>query len=257
MWRNLRIATLLLVLGAVAIQAWLDVRQTRSWRNALWVGVFPINADGSAAATDYIHSLTPAEFTPVEDFFSREAHRYGVGLEQPVRVELYPECHELPPRLPAEPGPLDVLWWSLKLRWYAAHAADTGGRPAPRVRMFVLYHDPRILQTAPDSHGLEKGLLGVAHVFAGREMAGTNNIVLAHELMHILGATDKYASGTLAPLWPQGFAEPDQRPLYPQREAEIMAGRLAISEREFEMPAGLRQVVVGPASAREIRWTPH
>jgi len=43
--------------------------------------------------------------------------------------------------------------------------------------------------------------------------------------------------------------------LYPQGRAEIMAGRRALSRQDFEMPQGLRDVVVGPATALEIRWT--
>jgi hypothetical protein len=88
-------------------------------------------------------------------------------------------------------------------------------------------------------------------------MAGENNIVIAHELMHTLGATDKYDLGTGAPIYPAGFAEPDREPRYPQQSAEIMAGRRALSPTDFEMPSGLRDVVVGVATAGEIRWTHH
>jgi hypothetical protein len=56
-------------------------------------------------------------------------------------------------------------------------------------------------------------------------------------------------------LFPIGFAEPNQQPLYPQDEAEIMAGRRAVSAQDAEMPAALNAVVVGPATAAEIRWT--
>ena len=86
-------------------------------------------------------------------------------------------------------------------------------------------------------------------------MAGSNNIVIAHELLHTVGATDKYDLATEMPLYPAGFADPARTPLYPQDDAEIMAGRRALSAQEAEMPASLRNVVVGPATAREIHWT--
>ncbi len=135
------------------------------------------------------------------------------------------------------------------------HAANVPGRVPARIRIFVLYHDPSTLQSAPDSHGLQKGLIGVVHAFAEPGMAGGNNIVIAHELMHTLGATDKYALGTGAPLYPSGFGDPERKPLYPQTRAEIMAGRRALSATEAEMPSSLRDVVVGSATAAEIRWT--
>jgi hypothetical protein len=102
---------------------------------------------------------------------------------------------------------------------------------------------------------MQKGLIGVVHAFALRPMAGSNSIVITHELLHTLGATDKYDPGTGAPLFPIGFADPDRKPLYPQDEAEIMAGRRAVSAQDVEMPEALRDVVVGPATALEIRWT--
>ena len=129
------------------------------------------------------------------------------------------------------------------------------GRVPSRIRMFVLYHDPASLERAPDSHGLQKGLVGVVHAFAAREMTGSNDIVIAHEFLHTVGASDKYDFASGQPLYPNGYAEPDRKPLYPQPAAEIMAGRRALSEQESEMPRTLNNVVVGPATASEIHWT--
>ncbi|HEX4647406.1 MAG TPA: hypothetical protein VH111_01145 [Steroidobacteraceae bacterium] len=255
MWKNIRILILLLVLAGVAIHTWLDRIATQSWKDTLWVGIYPLNGDGTQSARHYIDGLGVKDFAAIEAFFAREAHRYGVRVEQPVHVELYPQGSELPPMLPPDSGPPGIAWWSLKLRWFAWHAAQVPGRAPPRIRIFVLYHDPSTLDTVPDSHGLQKGLVGVVHAFAQQAMAGSNNIVIAHELMHTLGATDKYAPASGEPLYPIGFAEPEREPLYPQAEAEIMAGRRALSEHDFEMPQGLRDVVVGPATALEIHWT--
>src|SRR6202165_2947894 len=254
MWKTIRIALLLFVLAVVVIHAWLDRIATQSWKQTLWVGIFPLNGDGTPQAQNYLGELTVKDFSGIEDFFAREAHRYGVRIEQPVHTELYPQGSELPPALERDAGPLGIAWWSLKLRWFAAHATEVPGRAPPRIRLFVLYHDPATLDRVPDSHGLQKGLGGIGHAFAQTAMAGSNNIVIAHELMHTLGATDKYDPGSGAPLYPIGFAEPDRQPLYPQVRAEIMAGRRALSAQDSEMPLGLRDVVVGPATAPGGRW---
>jgi hypothetical protein len=86
-------------------------------------------------------------------------------------------------------------------------------------------------------------------------MAGSNNIVIAHETLHTVGATDKYDIRSGVPNFPAGYGEPDRKPLYPQRYAEIMAGQRALSEREQEMPLSLSNVIVGPETAAEIGWT--
>jgi hypothetical protein len=255
MWKGIRITLLLLVLLAVILHSWLDRVATQSWHEPLWVGLFPLNGDGSASTGEYVASLQARDFAPLESFFAREASRYGLSLEQPMHVELYPQGAALPPALDPGAGTVGVLWWSLKLRWYAAHATKVPGRAPPRVRLFLLYHDPATLERAPDSHGLQKGLVGVVHLFADTRMAGQNNIVIAHELLHTVGATDKYDLGNGAPLFPSGYADRDQLPRYPQQRAEIMAGRRPVSAYQWEMPRSLSSVVVGPETAQEIRWT--
>lgn len=254
MWKLLRIAILLLALALAVSWTWLDRIETTSWRNSLWVGVFPLNGDGSEAAGDYIETLTTDDFVGIERFFAREAERYDVTVESPVRIELYPNDNELPPLLPAGAGPLATAWWSLSLRIYAWRFGSVEGRPPPHVRLFVLYHDPERAVYLPHSLGLAKGLVGVVHAFADRRMGGSNQVVIAHETLHTLGASDKYDLATNAPLFPEGYAEPHLTPLHPQRFTEIMAGRRAVSRNEYEIPHDLRTVLVGPSTAAEIRW---
>jgi hypothetical protein len=254
-WKTVRISILLLILGGVALQQYFDRAATQSWHDTLWVGVFPLNADGSREAQEYMQTLTAKDFADIEAFFVREAQRYGVTAAQPVHIELYPIGSQLPPELPAHAGVIGRAWWSLKMRWYAARASRFAGHAPSRVRIFVLYHDPATLDTVPDSHGLQKGLVGVVHAFAERSMAGSNNMVIAHELLHTAGASDKYDLGSGEPLEPIGLGDRGQVPLYPQQRAEIMAGRRALSAHEWDTPRSLRSVVVGPETALEIHWT--
>lgn len=254
MWKSIRIGILLIVLGVVASNAWLEQRRAVTWRDSLYVGIFPIAADDRPATRAYLGSLRRETFLALEPFFSREARRYGLALDQPFRVELYPAPAARPPAAPAEAGPLATLWWSLQMRWYAWRFGSGAGRPAPHVRVFVLFHDPAAQPWLPHSAGLQKGQLGVVHAFASEAMSGANAIVIAHEVLHTVGATDKYDAVTNAPLFPQGFADPEQRPRYPQQRAEIMAGRRALSEGELEMPDSLDDCVVGAGTAAEIGW---
>jgi hypothetical protein len=101
---------------------------------------------------------------------------------------------------------------------------------------------------------LTKGLIGVVYAFAAPEMDGENAVVIAHELLHTVGASDKYLPGTDAPRFPDGYGDPDQVPLYPQRSAEIMAGRRMLRADRWEQAASLDEVLIGSATALEIRW---
>ena len=111
MWRTLRIAILLVVLAIVAGGAWLDSQRTTSWDHTVWVGAFPVNADGSAAAADYISNLSEAELQPVTDFVAHEAHRYGVALDAPIEIKLYAPLDARPPELDTAAGVLGRVWW--------------------------------------------------------------------------------------------------------------------------------------------------
>jgi hypothetical protein len=138
---------------------------------------------------------------------------------------------------------------------YARRAVRASGKPPPQIRVFVRYHDPSFTESVPHSVGMQKGLVGVVHAFADRDMTRTNSLVIAHEILHTLGASDKYDPLSLAPLYPAGYAEPQREPVHPQSLTEVMAGRFAIDTRTFEIPHSLDEVLVGPATALEIRWT--
>src|SRR5690349_7923504 len=253
-WRNVRIAILLLILAVAAWSTLYDRLSTTDWDETLTIGIFPIDESGNAVARDYIARLSEDRIADVEEFLNQEAHEYGIGIARPVRVELYPPVVERPPERAADSNVFQNMWWSLKLRMYARRASRASGKPPPQIRIFVIYHDPNFTKSVPHSVGVQKGLVGVVHAFADAAMTRGNSVVIAHEILHTAGATDKYDPATLAPLYPTGYAEPDKKPLLPQPFAEIMAGRRAVDDNNFEMPESLDRVVVGEATAREIRW---
>ena len=254
MWRKVRILFLLQLLGFAAYSNWYDRLSTTDWDETLYVGVLPIDDSGSDATRSYLERLDPERFRDIEEFLNGEAHSHGVTIDRPVRIELYPLVAEKPPERASDAGVLGNMWWSLQMRFYARRAVRSTGRPAPQIRIFVRYHDPSFTQSVPHSVGMQKGLVGVVHAFADRSMTRTNNVVIAHEILHTLGASDKYDLATLAPIFPIGYAEPERDPLHPQSLTEVMAGRYAIDSQTFEMPDSLDDVLVGAATALEIRW---
>jgi len=145
------------------------------------------------------------------------------------------------------------MWWSLKMRYWAWQVASELGPPA-HIQMFVLYNDPKLNPRVAHSLGLQKGLLGVVHVFASEREAGGNNVVIAHELLHTVGASDKYDPQSSQPIFPIGYAQPDNVPTLPQEFAEVMAGRVPLSQTEARQARDLGEVMVGEYTAAEIRW---
>jgi hypothetical protein len=253
-FKRLRVVVLLYVLLFVAAAQFFTARHTKDWDAPLWVDVYAVAGDDDPITRRYIDEIDDHDFNAVETFFAREAQRYSVGLAQPFRVRVVGE-HAAPlPRLDGDAGALGILWWSLRMRLLATRLRWRSDGPSGDITVFAVFHEPSAAVTLDRSTALEKGLIAVANLFADRAALTTNQVVLAHELLHTLGASDKYAPRTNAPLYPDGYAAPEARPLLPQAKAELMAGRIPLAETKAEMPGSLRDVVVGPATAREIGW---
>jgi hypothetical protein len=252
-FKNLRILFLLLVLLVVALSSWQDRYRSTRWREPLYVAIYPIAADASAVTLRYVADLGVERFEPIDRFFTREAARYQLRTGEPVKTRLRPELHGIPPQRTPSQGPLATALWSLKLRYWAWRASGHVDEPED-IRIFVLYHDPALTPAVPHSLGTTKGLIGVVYAFATAEMDGQNNVVIAHELLHTLGATDKYRAADDAPRFPDGYADPQQVPLFPQRNAELMAGRRMLKLDQWQQAESLDEVVIGPTTAAEIRW---
>jgi hypothetical protein len=254
MWRNLRILILLLILLFVALNAYFDRVYSTDWDVPLRVAVYPINGDGSAEAERFINRFSADDLRSIEAFFEREAKRYGVALETPVQMLLGSEIRELPPSVGASRNALKIAWWSLRTRYWAWRSTENPLGIPPDVKLFVLFYDPERSHALPHSVGIQKGLFGIVHAFASRTMMGSNDTVIAHELLHTLGAIDKYEPATNQPLYPIGYAEPEREPLLPQRYAELMGGRIPITPDRADIPPSLNLVRVGPLTAAEIGW---
>jgi hypothetical protein len=253
MFKTIRIGLLLLILFFVAVSTWLTEARSTDWNNSLWVKIYPINGDRSEVSASYIEKLGIDNFKDIETFVARETGKYGHTLTRPVRIELGRLIEEQPPSLETATSAVDVMFWSLKMRWWASTVTDDQDDPDPDVRIFVRYHAPQSEFVLENSVGLQKGMVGIVNAFAGRRESGTNNVIIAHEFLHTLGATDKYDPASGQPDIPAGIAEPDRQPQFPQRFAEIMGGRIAVSEYDAMVPKSLKYVVIGAQTAREIR----
>lgn len=250
--RKLRISGLLLILLSVAVSSWQMRQRTTSWTNPLWVAIYPVVGDDTAATRRYIRSLQAGDYADIDEFLTAQSALYGLNLPAPLHIRLRSPV-DMPPLPPAN-GMLATMLWSLRLRFWAWRVQTRDDGPPPHVQMFVVFHDPELRQRVPHSLGLQKGLIGIVHAYASKAQAAENRVVIAHELLHTLGATDKYHLATGEPLFPQGYAKPDQQPRYPQQRAEIMAGRIPEGPQRSRMPSSLREVIIGPDTAREINW---
>lgn len=250
----LRKSILVYILILIAVGHWLTAQRTTSWDRPLSVAVYPINGDGSQRSARYIDSLEWDAFKVIDEFMAEEAKHYGVQVKEPVYTVLADPVADQPPAPPQDGNALQIMLWSLKLRYWSWSVDRGADPPASNIEIYVRYFDPDANPRLPHSLGLQKGLIGVVNAFASPQQAGSNKVIIAHELLHTLGASDKYDPATGQPEYPSGYAEPEADPELPQKLAELMGGRIPISATESQIPRSLDEVVIGTLTGQEIRW---
>ena len=253
-FRLLRITVLLSVLVIVAGNQWLTHARISSWEKPIWMTIYPVLSDDAAALLPYIESLHAGSFGDIGAFLERQGGAYGMALQTPLKLQIAPPLYQSPPAVPPGGKRLATAIWSLKMRWWAWRRGREDNLPGADIQMFVIYHKTDGTPLPERSVGVQKGMYGIVNAYASRAMASRNRVVIAHELLHVLGATDKYQMATGQPIMPEGLADPNLKPLYPQQKAEIMGGRIALSRTRAVMPASLRSCVVGQETAHEIGW---
>jgi len=252
MRKHLRYLVLLLILLFVAVNEALNKTSTTSWEAPLWVRIYAVNGDGQNATDKYIDRLQSQDFMAIEKFVNHEARRYGVTIDA-IDIEYNGRLQSQPPQPPSGQNIAENIWWSLRFRAWSMRRAWGSDSDDGDIQLFVSYYDPTTTHSLRHSVGLQGGLIALINAFADKAYSGSNQVVIAHELMHTLGAKDKYNAASI-PVHPQGFADPFRQPRYPQPRAEIMGGRIPLSPQRARMPGGLGEVVVGAYTAAEINW---
>lgn len=252
MWKVVRIFILLIILGTVVQQIFLD-KADLDWQHNLYVALYPINADSSAEVGAYIKTLKKEDVAQIETFFADEAKRYNINLHRPIAIELGDVVAEIPPAPPRNGSVLSTVMWSLKFRWFAWN--NSPKVPVkPDIKLYLLYYNPVTSPMLSHSTALNKGRIGRVNLFGEASYSKQNLVIAAHELLHTLSATDKYDVSTGLPIYPEGYAEPDKTPRYPQDFAELMGGYVPVNETKNTIPNSLAQTLIGAKTAREIGW---
>jgi len=253
-FRNVRVAILLTVLVAVGFATLATKRRLHRWVAPLTIAIVPVAADGSRIEQAYIENLAPDAFAPVARFLVARARGFHRNLDGIIDLRLDPPARELPPAAPENSDSmLAVIKWSLALRYWDWALAHHDRRPGADIRIYVLFHQVSASQSLDASVGLEQGHIGIVQAPIGEANLGWTELAVAHELLHTLGATDKYDAEGL-PRVPDGLANPDQEPPEPQERCEVMSGSVPVEVGKARLARSLEECVVNRFTAAEIGW---
>ncbi len=256
MWKWFRIVLLSFILLKVIQQSYAESIALH-WQKKLYVAVYPINGattpESRKEVNAHIRSLADEDFEKMSLYFAKQAEDYQLSVNRPFEFMLGDEIDFAPPAPPEVDNPVAVMFWSLGLRAYAwSMTPETAVKPD--IKLYLVYHDPNAKPSLGISTALEKGRLGRINLYADRSYHQKNLVVIAHELLHTLKATDKYDLETNQPIFPQGYAEPHKHPLLPQKITELMGGRTPVTHEHAVMPDSLEQTIIGQQTAEEIGW---
>jgi hypothetical protein len=155
----------------------------------------------------------------------------------------------------------DGPWWQagfqslLYLRYFENLALDHGiDMSAYGVRATVVFTTGDDDDVTAHSRGSEKGRFAVTYVAVDETNPAYALASVAHEISHALGARDLYEPDTMLPSYPEGFVEPFQKPLYPQRFAEIMAVDLPVGRGQEKEIRSLEELRIGYRTAADLGW---
>lgn len=250
-----RVALLLAVLVIVLVYAAHDVytrRARNAWRRTLDVAFVIVTKEGvDAGAVDALRQRVP----DLAARLAAELARYRPDAAPPFAFTTYgptPLATPLPVLGTGLSGAARYAW---DLRRFTR---DVDGRAGVPTRGFdarlYLVVGPPSERAVVEGMSEEGGRVGIALAELDARSVDIALFVAAHELFHTLGASDHYGPDGSA-LVPQGLAEPDRTPLYPQAFAEIMARNRPLSPSDEARPESLDELAVGPSTAREIGWS--
>lgn len=251
-----RVTVLLTILLGVLLWASGDYYQRRArttWQRPLRVALIlverePIEPSTIALLNHRVHELERRLASEYKRHEGREFTPFLLDVTGPVDAERAPPNTE-------EPGTLGLLrdtcarfFWT---RDVDARADIT--RTGYDARIYLVMRRAERGLAFVEGESEYGGRVGIAQADIDPEMIDFALFVATHELLHTLGASDKYDAAGRA-LYPTGFAEPERSPLYPQPGAEIMARNRPLSPGTERPPNTLDELFVGDATAREIGW---
>jgi len=252
---RLRVLLLLSVLGIVVLYAVHDVRSRRArndWQRRLDVALVIVTAPGvDAGAVTALRRRVPE----LSAALGRECRRYRANGPRPFDFATYgPVALEVPLPEAGGEGLADAARYAWALHGFTSDIdarADVPSR-AFDARVYLLL-EPATKQAIVEGRSEHGGRVAIARAELDVETVDLALFVAAHELFHTLGAVDHYGPDGRA-LLPDGLAEPDRVPLFPQPRAEVMARNRPLSATEEARPESLDELAVGPSTAREIGW---
>lgn len=246
-----RVSILIFVFSFFLTNMYFDLNP--KWDKPVYIVLHPANPSHSEKVNSYINGLKQSQFDEISNYMSHYATQF-YGKPVSINYVLATTMDKAPQDVTEEQAssPLGVLMWTLKFRLYSFFNIKMADIGADGVIYLNYAHDDN--ETLNRSTALQRGRVALLNVHSNPDDDRQTNMIIAHESLHLFGAQDRYDLGWGSPIYPEGYADPDQKPLYPQKRAEIMGGYIPLNERDFLVPDNLDSVIILKQTAKEVGW---
>jgi hypothetical protein len=269
-WRQAALLVLLLAVGLWGFSNYRADHFTFAWTKPVSVLLVAVVDPATDFVDDsrqnflrrFLSSLpaTEGNLAGVQKWFQNEREKWTGKTASPLELTTRgPIRAPGPPPEPPRPDASFLERWRKTgefLDYFERIGAEERLLPeAYDVVLFVYFFDERELKkySGQDSVATRRKKRGVVFSPLGPGHMTRCCALVAHELCHTLGATDKYQGERS--VFPDGFAEPDRQPLYPQELAEIMALGIPEAQGVERRVEELTQCRIGKKTSEEIGWT--
>ena len=248
---KIRISVLIFVFSFFGANTYFDLNP--KWDKPVYIILHPANPSQSEKVNNYIKNLKQSQFDEISKYMSDYATQY-YGKPVSINYVLANTMDKAPKDVTEEQAStiLGVLNWTLKFRLYGMLNLKKEDIGADGVIYLNYAHEDNA--TLNRSTALQRGRIALVNVHANPKDDRRTNMIIAHESLHLFGAQDRYDAYSGSPIFPEGYADPKQIPLYPQKQAEIMGGYIPTNETDFLVPENLDSVIVLEQTAKEVRW---
>jgi hypothetical protein len=196
----------------------------------------------------------------LEDWFTTEFARTTENRVKPFRFHMLGPVvtAQLPPALPTKD---DSTWVQYKqgtafINFFNQLLAKTeinGENYDIKLYLYLYPADENLGYDRQHSVGTTRGRFGVVFLPIGKQTGGYTMCAIAHEVLHTVGAIDKYDENHIS-IYPEGYFQPESR--YPQQYGEIMSMAIPLAPNKERDIDDLSNARIGVKTIAEIGWQP-
>lgn len=268
-WKAIRVGALALIL-VLALAQYGRVKLEENW-SADWNQVQEVTlvllippklTAEEKSALDNTNSLLllgdeNATFARLEEWFQQEHQRFGSNLQKsPIRFEVKgPFALTAPTPLPPADSKslIDRFRQSREFLGFYDSVQEKHHITGKNI-VFVVFYPKANESFFKTVHSVADRRSHRGFVFAPIDTKSAHLVLInvAHETLHLFGATDKYQGQRC--VFPIGYYDPLQSPRYPQEFAEVMAQGTPQSPEKEEIVQFFEDMRLGVETAWEIGW---